>query len=160
MAYMDSTLVDGHVYWRELLHKSSMTMLNESASTGASTTSKAEKMLRMPSTFLIEGVTPATAFTAACALMLAKENGFDDVVFGQVVSGRQNLPQEYRHVAGPCANAVPVRLRASPNGDLQALLRAVQEQYLECIPFETLDLDDIKEICTDWPEALPDFGSH
>lgn len=158
MAYVDSTRLDGHLYWRKLLHKSSMTILDERNFAGVSTMSKVEKTLRMPSNFLIEGVTPATAFTAACALMLAKESGVDDVVFGRVVSGRQNLPQEDRHVVGPCTNAVPVRLRTSPDADLQALLRAVQEQYLECIPFETLDFDNIKENCTDWPEDLPDFG--
>lgn len=44
------------------------------------------------------------------------------------------------------------------DGGLQTLLRNVQDQCLECIPFETLDFDDIKENCIGWPEFSPDFG--
>ncbi|XTI94667.1 hypothetical protein V2W45_1440579 [Cenococcum geophilum] len=80
-------------------------------------------------------VEKATVFTTACTLMLAKMTGSRDVLFSRLVSGRQCLPTSCQHIVGPCTNIVPVQLL-----------------------HKTLGFEDIKENCTDWPEATTNYG--
>ena len=151
---------DGYEFWSSVLRDSSMTIIggrDEPQSTRSGTWI-VEKTIEVPVQKNADGITPANIFTAACAIMLAKETGSEDVVFGRVVSGRQCLPPSYQQVVGPCTNAVPVRVNVDGQRDPREILHNVQDQYLNSIPFETLGLDDIKENCTDWPDTVTDFG--
>jgi non-ribosomal peptide synthetase component F len=103
-------------------------------------------------------ITPATVFTTACALTLSKDSGLSDVVFGRIVSGRQGLPITCQNIVGPCANAVPVRVCIDKDVNQRKLLREMQDQYLNSLPFETLGFDELKKNCTDWPEATTNYG--
>ncbi|KAI6522272.1 hypothetical protein MCOR05_010345 [Pyricularia oryzae] len=94
----------------------------------------------------------------ACGILLAEEIGSRDVVFGRVVSGRQGLPLSCQQIFSPCTNAVPVRVRTDGHSPLRNLLRDVQDQYGNSLPFETLRLNEIKENCTDWQDTVTDFG--
>jgi hypothetical protein len=116
------------------------------------------KIISAPVHVNTNGITQATVFTTACALMLSKETQADDIVFSRVVSGRHSLPIECQDVVGRCANVVPVRVRLSKENDMQDLLSAVQDQYLSSLPFETLGFDDIKENCTDWSADTTIYG--
>ncbi|KAF2736095.1 CoA-dependent acyltransferase, partial [Polyplosphaeria fusca] len=144
----------GYRYWSSVLRHSSMT-----ARTSGNVTYIVEKSIE--STLQAgNNITPATVFTAACAFMLAKETGLSDLVFGRIVSGRQNLPAQWQNIVGPCTNEVPVRAIMDKNASPRELLQQVQSQYLDSLPSETLGFDELKENCTDWPDSTTDFGCY
>jgi hypothetical protein len=149
-------------FWRSHLQGSSMTVLKGSTpSTKESLedhTWSLSRVIQLSRQARTDGITQATIFTTACAIMLAKETKSQDVVFGRVVSGRQCLPPVHQDLVGPCTNIVPMRVTTRDTPDLGKLLRDVQDQYLNSFPFETLGFDDIKEHCTEWPESVAAFS--
>ncbi|KAF2462697.1 AMP-binding-domain-containing protein [Lindgomyces ingoldianus] len=153
----------GYNYWGSVLQHSSMSVIpdvrrNLENAPRLSGTYIVEKTI--PSPFLARyKITPATVFTTACAIMLAKETGSTDLLFGRVVSGRQNLPSTSQNIVGPCTNEVPVRVLIDENATLGDVLQNVQSQYVDSLPFETLGFDDLKGNCTDWPASTTDFGA-
>ncbi|OJD40380.1 non-ribosomal peptide synthetase [Diplodia corticola] len=101
------------------------------------------------------GLTFASLLKTGWAVVLARLSaaGGDDVVFGHVVSGRNDDGGAVTAV-GPCMNIVPVRVRVPEVGgddEVREVARAVQQQYVEGLPFETLGFRNVIERCTDWP---------
>lgn len=151
----------GYQYWRSFLRDSSLTVIpwtpqqrpNHDGVWHMHKSISTHVPLRSH-----HDITQATVFTGACALTLAKSFDLREVVFGRDVSGRQYLPVDSQHIVGPCTNTVPVRLRIDEEKSPLTLLREIQSQYLDCLPFETLGLDDIRENCTDWPETVTQYG--
>jgi hypothetical protein len=160
--HMADSRKGGHEFWRSVLHGSSMTRVKGTSGPRQQPERDGswfvERIIEVPIQASLEGITPATVFTTACALMLANETGSNDVVFGRVVSGRQYLPVSDQHIVGPCTNVVPVRICTDRHSCLADLLRSVQDQYLNSLPFETLGFEEIKETCTDWPETTTNYG--
>jgi hypothetical protein len=76
--------------------------------------------------------------------------GRKDVVFGQVVSGRNSPLPGLQEVVGPCVNIVPVRVHLDTNNSPHELLTAVQDQSVARGASETMGLDEIIKECTDW----------
>lgn len=142
-------------YWRKLLEGSSMTVFSSPAEDSNSTGCHlATRTLRLPQHQRPDGITPATIFTAACALMLANQvpkNTTSDIVFGRVVSGRQGLPPAAQTLVGPCTNTILVRALANANQTPSSLLHSIQSQYLTSLPHETLPYDLIRQHSTPWP---------
>ncbi|KAH8599075.1 hypothetical protein B0O99DRAFT_504970 [Bisporella sp. PMI_857] len=106
----------------------------------------------------LEGVTPATVFNAACAIVLRSLTSSDDVTFGRITSGRAALDDEFQDLVGPCTNIVPIRVRF-PDGpsQLSYVLQLIHKQYVESIPHETIGLDDIIRDCTNWSTSMAQF---
>lgn len=151
----------GYDHWRSLLRHSSMTEISEAHSKQSKNDGVwyMEKWIDIPvPSSPKHGITQATLFTTACALLLAKRFGVRDVVFGRDVSGRQSLPFDSEAIVGPCTNTIPVRLHIGGDNAPLLLLQNVQSQYLDCLPFETLGLDEIRKHCTDWPETVTQYG--
>jgi amino acid adenylation domain-containing protein len=148
-------------YWKSVLRGSTMTSVD---SPSKSVQEKArdpiisgKKILHMPSVVNSTDFTPATIFTAACALMLSKVTGSRDVVFGKVVSGRHSLPSDCQTLVGPCVNVIPVRFQLGEDWDPARLLQRAHDQYLDSMPYEAVGIDQIIANCTDWPETIHDF---
>ncbi|KAH8678409.1 non-ribosomal peptide synthetase [Xylariales sp. PMI_506] len=163
MQHMDNSRKGGYEFWSSILQNSSMTVLRNTNDTHKAQTESngiwlAEEVVDVPLSKNLEGITDATVFTTACALMLGNETGSEDVVFGRLVSGRHYLPAGSQHIAGPCTNDVPVRVHLDEGPNSGKLLRKVQDQILESLPFETLEFDDIKDHCTDWPDTIKNFA--
>ncbi len=142
-------------YWQSLLQGSSMTKIV--AYTQPSVRSTINQTvtwdIRMPR--LPPGITVATALKACWDLTLARLTGLDDVVFGQVTSGRSTAIPNAESIAGPCINIIPVRVRSNAQGNLRPdhqLLREVQAQALAGIPHETMGFRHIIDRCTSWPK--------
>ncbi|KAI0882912.1 non-ribosomal peptide synthetase [Annulohypoxylon maeteangense] len=151
----------GYDFWRSVLGNSSMTEIKSVSNSARQQVgaNHVSKVINVPlQTNAYSNITQATVFTTACALMLSKEAGLNDVVFGRIVSGRQGLPMTCQNVVGPCLNQVPVRVCIDRNGNQIELLREMQDQYLSSLPFETLGFDEIKKNCTNWPEATTNYG--
>jgi aryl carrier-like protein len=96
-----------------------------------------------------QGFTFATVLKAAWASVLAGVNGTDDVVFGQLVSGRSLDFPNISQVLGACINTTPVRVKFGAGTGVE-LLRQVQQQHLDSIPFETLGTKRLIKQCTKW----------
>lgn len=151
----------GLQHWRSLLQGSSMTIFS---SPGEDSDAKgchlATRTLRLPQNQRPDGITPATIFTTACALMLANQvpDTTSDIVFGRVVSGRQGLPLQDQTLVGPCTNTILVRANANltkANNKPNDLLRSIQSQYTLSLPHETLPYDLIRQHSTSWPANTP-----
>ncbi|KAK8128658.1 AMP-binding enzyme [Apiospora sp. TS-2023a] len=114
-------------------------------------------------------ITVATLPTAAWALCLARRLETRDVVFGEVVSGRNvDLPGGggADAVMGPTWQYVPMRVQFGGSADDSGasswtgldLLRYVQHQHIAGASHEGMGLREIVPLCTDWPApASPDI---
>ncbi|KAG5808758.1 hypothetical protein H9Q71_006773 [Fusarium xylarioides] len=165
MEYTANSQEKGFEFWRDVIGDSPMTVLsdtNSMACRGEVSPSKAlhlSKVVIVPSQAIRSSIaTQATVFNSACALVLSKESGSSDVVFGRIVSGRQGLPVNCQDIIGPCTNVVPVRAHVGTNENHHQMLRDMQDQYLRSLPFETLGFEEIKRNCTDWPGSTTNFA--
>ncbi|UNI16185.1 NRPS [Purpureocillium takamizusanense] len=144
-------------YWRDLLAGSAMTILKPDnipvEKTNHFAIQKSVDISSRP-----RDVTVATLPTAAWALCLARRLGLRDVVFGEVVSGRNIDFPNADAVVGPCWQYVPVRVRFEPGWTVLDLLAHVQHQHVSSAAHEAVGLDDIMARCTDWdPATTPDW---
>ncbi len=101
---------------------------------------------------------PAVVINVAWALVLQQLAGHNDVVFGNVTTGRNGSMPGLDSVVGPCVNMLPMRLRLCPDSNmstrkqkLRDLVEASARQMDERTAFEGLDWDDMVDQCTAWP---------
>jgi amino acid adenylation domain-containing protein len=143
-------------HWRNLLSGSSMTQIVPHRQLRClradDPTTTIQRCVAAPTKF-ISGFTPATLVKAAWANTLSMFSGKDDIVFGHVVSGRNDSAggADFGGVVGPCVNIIPVRTAVIPNTKAIDLLRQVQSQQVSNIPFESFGFRKIIRECTDWP---------
>ena len=104
-------------------------------------------------------ITIATLPTAAWTLTLARRLGLDDVVFGEVASGRNTDLPGCDAVVGPCWQYIPVRVRLEAGMTGAALLQTIQDQHHASAAYEGMALPEIVRRCTDWPAATDWFDS-
>ncbi|WP_176732390.1 MULTISPECIES: non-ribosomal peptide synthetase, partial [unclassified Streptomyces] len=86
------------------------------------------------------GLTLNTVLNAAWGLALASATGRADVVFGTTVAGRPSEVPEVAGVIGMFLNTVPARVAFDPAEPVLDLLRRVQAERLELLPYEYLGL--------------------
>ncbi|KAG7407124.1 Beauvericin nonribosomal cyclodepsipeptide synthetase BEA1 [Fusarium oxysporum f. sp. rapae] len=165
MEYTANSQEKGFEFWRDVIGESPMTVLSDTSNVvcrqevAPSKALHLSKVVSVPSQAIRSSIaTQATVFNSACALVLSKESGSSDVVFGRIVSGRQGLPVNCQDIIGPCTNAVPVRAHIGADENHHQMLRDMQDQYLRSLPFETLGFEEIKRNCTGWPEATTNFA--
>ncbi|KAF3024780.1 nrps [Neopestalotiopsis sp. 37M] len=104
-------------------------------------------------------ITVATLPTAAWALCLAKRLGRRDVVFGEVVSGRNTDLANVDAVMGPTWQYVPVRVKFEEGWTGMDLLEHIQYQHISSAQHEGMGLAEIVPQCTDWPASVDWFDS-
>lgn len=146
----------GHYdYWKGLLRGSSMTNVvhREQPKYDASdlTTTTLKKTIKIPA-LKSKNITPATVLKAAWILALAQLTGQSDIIFGNLISGRNVAVEGVESIVGPCLNIVPVRVKLDPKWTALDLLRRVQDQQVAGMPFESLGFREIVQHCTDWPQ--------
>jgi amino acid adenylation domain-containing protein/non-ribosomal peptide synthase protein (TIGR01720 family) len=78
------------------------------------------------------------------AIILAKYNDKQDVVFGVVVSGRPSEIEGVESIVGLFINTVPVRIRTDPNAQFSHLLQKVQEDAVASEPYHHYSLAKIQ----------------
>ena len=142
-------------YWNGLLKGSSMTQIVPREQPKYSGTGRTETVLKktidLPA-LASKNVTTATMLKAAWALVLAQMSGRSDVVFGNLISGRNAAVDDVESIVGPCLNIVPVRVQIEPKWTALDLLRRIQNQQVAGMAFESLGFREIIQHCTDWPE--------
>ncbi|KAK4168265.1 non-ribosomal peptide synthetase [Cladorrhinum sp. PSN259] len=144
--------VEAVKFWGELLEGSSITQVVEHAGpTHKHNVDTVRTRTLPPMPVNIAGMSQATLVKAAWALVLAKMSGQRDIVFGNLIFGR-NLPVSgIEEVAGPCINIIPVRVKVDAMDSIQHLLALVQEQQAAAMPHENLGFRRLIKNCTDWP---------
>ena len=143
-------------YWQELLRGSSMTSLvrreqPEYIASPDLTTLVLKKTIKLPA-LKSKNITTATMLKAAWTLVLAQQLGHSDVVFGNLISGRNVGIIDVESMVGPCLNIIPVRIKLDPKWTALDLLRRVQSQQVAGMNYESLGFREIVRQCTDWPE--------
>ncbi|MFJ6944793.1 amino acid adenylation domain-containing protein [Streptomyces wuyuanensis] len=86
------------------------------------------------------GLTPNTVLNAAWGLVLAGATGRTDVAFGTTVAGRPSEVPDVENVVGMFLNTVPARIAFDPREPVVDLLRRVQGERMELMPYEYLGL--------------------
>lgn len=144
-------------YWRELLQGSSLSVLRPDKP--LSSRVPADITRTMDISARLKDITVATLPTAAWALCLARRLSSRDVLFGEVVSGRNiDLPNADA-VMGPTWQYVPMRVKFEPDWKGVDLLDYVQYQHIASAQHEGMGLVEIARQCTDWPEDVDWFDS-
>ncbi|KAI1186653.1 peptide synthetase [Nemania serpens] len=142
-------------YWRELLKGSELTVLRPSVPLTSKTPAALTRSVDIAAR--LKDITIATLPTAAWALCLARRLSLRDVVFGEVVSGRNiDLPNADA-VMGPTWQYVPVRVRFGDDWTALDLLEHVQYQHIASAQHECMGLSEIVRDCTDWPAEGVDW---
>ncbi|MGB3465111.1 MAG: amino acid adenylation domain-containing protein, partial [Cyclobacteriaceae bacterium] len=90
------------------------------------------------------GVTVNTIFQMVWGLLLGKYNFKDDVVFGQVVSGRPVEIEGIENMLGVFINTVPVRIRYEGTERIAPLLKRLQKEALDNEPFHYNSLAEVQ----------------
>jgi hypothetical protein len=149
-------------YWKTLLQGSSPTMLEPSIRPRRSIELShpmriyEEAVVDLP--HLPSKITSATLVSSAWALLLSQITGNKDVVYGNVVAGRNSAMQGIEAVVGACLNIIPVRVNLDSLSTTKQLLQLVQAQFLALGESDSLGFKDIIKNCTEWPTDAT-FGS-
>jgi amino acid adenylation domain-containing protein len=85
------------------------------------------------------GVSPATLFHAAWALVLARTTARNDVVFGTVLLGRLQGSAGAQRILGMFINTLPLRMRLE-NVTAQDLVALTQRELIELLDYEQTSL--------------------
>ncbi|KAF7167699.1 hypothetical protein CNMCM6106_003127 [Aspergillus hiratsukae] len=147
-------------FWQRTLEASNMTYINNIglADNRDCTKSVVDVGCTLPLPDPPHGITTATLVKSAWSLVLAQLTGDTDIVFGQTTSGRSSSEFDSENMVGLCINAIPVRVKYSAEWTLLDLLRHVQSQHIDSVPFELLELGDIVSHSTRWSRHAR-FGS-
>ncbi|UUU27828.1 non-ribosomal peptide synthetase [Streptomyces sp. DSM 40750] len=95
---------------------------------------------RLRGTARNHGLTLNTVLNAAWGLVLAGATGRTDIAFGTTVAGRPSEVPEVENVIGMFLNTVPARIAFDPREPVLDLLRRIQGERLEVMPYEYLGL--------------------
>ncbi|KAF8584773.1 acetyl-CoA synthetase-like protein [Ramaria rubella] len=89
------------------------------------------------------GIMPSSLVTAAWAIVLSAHTGSLDVVFGQIMSGRNAPIKDVDSMAGNTANKVARRVILNPETSVLETLRRVQLEQIEVSKYEHISLADL-----------------
>ena len=103
------------------------------------------------------GVSTASVFHEAFALMLARLSGRDDVVFGTVLLGRMLGGEGAGRVVGPCINTLPIRVRLADFAVRQAI-QHTHTQLINLLRHEHAPLGFVQR-CSGVGANIPVFNS-
>ncbi|KAI0833992.1 hypothetical protein F5Y06DRAFT_179312 [Hypoxylon sp. FL0890] len=143
-------------YWRALLANATMTQIVSQPSPAGINLNSTTLHREIPAGSLQHlGIPFETILKGAWSVVLSNLSGTDDVVFGQLVEGKNlNLPagQPIADVVGPVGNVIPVRTRL-PDIPITPYeyFRCIQSQHVASVPYENMQTSDIVQKCTSWP---------
>ncbi|ORX75915.1 hypothetical protein K493DRAFT_363930 [Basidiobolus meristosporus CBS 931.73] len=106
------------------------------------------------------GLTSAALFKAAWVIAVGLYARSNEVLFGDVVFGRNMELDRADEIVGPCFNVLPVRIALNREEKLLALVHRVQEEQNSIYPFENTNVGDIIDLFSDEREMHKIYGSY
>ena len=143
-------------YWKVLLDGAAITqVVAHTQPYQVSTNIKTTRHLMPLGSLSSLGISFETVLKGAWAMVLASLSASSDIVFGELIDGRNvrlNGGHSVVGAMGPTTNAIPVRVQF-PEEPLTPLnlLQHIHSQRIAGIPFENLGTLTIVEKCTPWP---------
>ncbi|KAI9369299.1 hypothetical protein BJX61DRAFT_545716 [Aspergillus egyptiacus] len=92
------------------------------------------------------GITSATVFRAAWAILQSQYTNTPNVVFGAISSGRQAPVPGIEHIAGPTIATVPVHVKVDRTRNVRQLLLEIQNDTAAMIRYEQTGLQTIRQM--------------
>lgn len=135
-------------YWQNLLSGSQMSVLKPD--TVLTNRKAADIYLEFDISARPSNITIGSLPTAAWVLVLSKRLGLKDVVFGEVVSGRNIGASNADRIFGPTWQYIPFRVPFKNTWTYLDLLNFVQMQHMESAAYESMGFSEIVENCTSW----------
>ncbi|KZM26039.1 Non-ribosomal peptide synthetase [Ascochyta rabiei] len=135
-------------YWQQLLAGSQMSVLKPQIP--LQDKKMADIYLEFDISSRPKDITIGSLPTAAWSLVLANRLNVKDVVFGEVVTGRNLGAPSADRIFGPTWQYIPFRVPFKAGWTHLDLLNFVQAQHIESAGFESMGLAEIVENCTDW----------
>ena len=83
---------------------------------------------------------------SAWAILLSKQSGRDEVIFGATFAGRPTELPDVESIVGAFVNNLPVRVRLDENSTFESLAGSLQVQGIELAEHQHLPLPDIQEL--------------
>jgi amino acid adenylation domain-containing protein len=137
-------------YWRQLLDGSQMSFLKPAIP--LTHRKPADIYLEFDISMRPKDITIGSLPTAAWAIVLARRLNTKDVVFGEVVTGRNLGATSADRIFGPTWQYIPFRVPFRAGWTHLDLLRFVQAQHMDSAAFESMGFAEIVENCTDWDQ--------
>ncbi|KAF1845025.1 nonribosomal peptide synthetase 6 [Cucurbitaria berberidis CBS 394.84] len=135
-------------YWQQLLSGSQMTVLKPEIP--LTHRKAADIYLEFDISNRPANITIGSLPTAAWALVLSKRLSLRDVVFGEVVTGRNIGAPSADRIFGPTWQYIPFRVPFNSTWTYLDLLNFVQKQHMESAAFEGMGFTEIVDNCTAW----------
>ena len=101
----------------------------------------------------VDDFTPSTVVRAAWAIVCSRYTRALDVVFGTISMGRKAPVAGIERLAGPTISAVPIRVKINDKQMCYHLLRSLQDQATEMIPYEHTGLSKIARLSEEAQQA-------
>ena len=92
------------------------------------------------------GITLPTMIRAAWAMVLFSHTGSQDVVFGEVLTGRDVPVEGIIDVLGPTLTTVPTRVRKDDESTVTQYLQGLSRMAADVIPYQHVGLQHIRRI--------------
>lgn len=150
---------ESYAYWRSLLQGSSMPVISARSNVhlsprpGKLVPCETKKLDVNPGS-LPSGITISTVVHASWALVLARFAGNPDVVYGDVISGRNSIDNaQAEKIVGCCVNVIPVRAKIENGRTILDFFTALQDQLISRLPHATLGYREILRSCTNMPSS-------
>ncbi|KAI1867208.1 uncharacterized protein JN550_007260 [Neoarthrinium moseri] len=91
-------------------------------------------------------LTPANILRSVWALLISRYTASDQAIFGAVVSGRQAPVPGIESIMGPTIATVPVLVSIDEEDSITNMMKKVQSQAVDMVPFEQAGLHNIRRI--------------
>lgn len=145
-------------YWQNLLSNSRMSVLKPDIP--LTHRKAADIYLEFDISSRPSNITIGSLPTAAWALVLSRRLATRDVVFGEVVSGRNIGVHKADRIFGPTWQYIPFRVPFKNSWTYLDLLNFVQQQHIESAAYEGMGFAEIVQNCTQWDvEQTPWFDT-
>ncbi|KAF1911474.1 nonribosomal peptide synthetase 6 [Ampelomyces quisqualis] len=135
-------------YWKNLLSNSHMSVLKPDIP--LTHRRAAEIYLEFDISARPSNITIGSLPTAAWALVLARRLASRNIVFGEVVSGRNIGVPSADRIFGPTWQYIPFRVPFQSAWTYLDLLNFVQQQHIESAAYEGMGFAEIVDNCTTW----------
>ncbi|OKL60565.1 hypothetical protein UA08_03944 [Talaromyces atroroseus] len=98
-------------------------------------------------------ITASTILRATLAILIGEYSAASEVLFGATVIGRQAPVESIDRMTGPTITSVPIRIKLPVEQSINELLRDIQKQGIDMMPFEQIGLKRLRRISDDAAQA-------